>query len=231
MNYFLSLKHKKNKTSLALYLIGFCLLFTNSASAIDLQCNLADNSQINPEVIATMAEAADKGYLYLIDTNTSNIRFQVNHFPFSRVEGHFSDFQGGMTLPTDTVHSRQALFLIKVDSITTGDKDIDDYVKSSVFFDATHYPDIIFISTGFEWVNKSTARLYGDLTLKGMTKAIVFTAHIDNTDSHNIKNEPKMVMIASAEIQRSEFGMHEMQVLVSDTVRFDLQIEASRIGI
>jgi len=155
----------------------------------------------------------------------------VNHFPFSSVEGHFSDFQGGLTLPVDTVQSRQALFLIKVDSVATGDNELDDYLKSSVFFDAARFPDIIFISTGFEWVDDSTARLFGELTLRGMTKPLVFIAHIDRAEDHNIDKNQKMIMLASAEIRRSEFGMHEMQIFISDTVRFNLKIEASLAGI
>jgi len=37
-------------------------------------------------------------------------------------------------------------------------------------------------------------------------------------------------MIANAEIQRSDFGMYELPLLVSDTVSFNFKIEASRVG-
>lgn len=226
-----------------LCLIGFWLLLTSSAStaanvaatvttsAIDLQCNLAENSQIKPAVIATMIEAADKGYLYRINTTTSNITFQVNHFPFSSVEGHFNNFQGGVTLPVDANQSRQALFLIKVDSVTTGDGELDEYIKSAVFFDARRFPDIIFVSTAFEWIDESTALLFGELTLRGKTRPLILIAHMDKADNNHANQNQKMIMTASAEIQRSEFGMHEMQLLISDTVHFNLKIEASRVGI
>lgn len=230
MNNFLSLLYERSKRSSAVYLVSLLLLFAHPASAIDLQCDLAENSRIKPGVITAMLEAADKGNLYRVDTSTSNVAFQVNHFPFSSVEGHFSEFQGGLALPDGADQSRQALFVIKVDSMATGDHDLDDYLKSSVFFDATQFPDIIFVSTGFEWINESTARLFGELTLRGTTRPLVFNVHIDTTESYSIDQSLKMTMSASAEIQRSEFGMHELSLFVSDTVRFNLKIEASRVG-
>ncbi len=231
MKYFSILTYTKSKTLPTLLFISICLLFTGPTQAADLQCNLATNDQINPEIIASMVDAANRGYLYRVDTNTSDVEFQVNHFPFSSVEGHFNSFQGGLTLPAEADQSRQALFLIKVDSVATGDDDLDDYLKSSVFFDATKYPDIIFISTGFEWIDGSTARLYGELTLRGTTRPLVFIARLNRNENQNTDRSQKMIMVASAEIQRSEFGMQEMQLFISDTVRFNIKIEASRVGI
>ena len=228
MNYLLALI--RNRRSV-INLVSLWLLLSGPAGAVDLQCELAENSQINPAIISSMMEAAGKGYLYRVDTNTSDVNFQVNHFPFSSVEGHFNHFEGGMTLPVDTDQSRQTLFLIKVASVATGDDELDDYIKSAVFFDATQFPDIIFTSTGFEWVSESTARLHGELTLRGTTKPLIFTVHINTAENNSIDKQQKIIMVASAEIQRSEFGMHGMQVFISDTVRFNLKIEATRVGI
>lgn len=226
MNNFLSPNYKSS----AVYLISLWLLFSGPARALDLQCKLVENSQIEPAIIATMIEAANNGYLYRVDTNASNISFQVNHFPFSTIEGIFYEFQGGMSMPVETEQSRQALFVIKVSSMATGDQELDDYLKSPVFFNATQFPEIIFVSTGFEWINESTARLMGELTLHGKTRPLVFNVIIDTRENHSADKKLKMTMIASAEIQRSEFDMHEMSIFVSDTVRFNLKIEATRVG-
>jgi len=226
MNNFLSPRYK----SPAIYLISLWLLFSSPASALDLQCELVKNSQIEPAVIATMIEAANNGYLYRVDTDASNVSFQVNHFPFSTIEGIFYEFQGGMSMPVETEQSRQALFVIKVSSMATGDQELDDYLKSPAFFNATQFPKIIFVSTGFEWINQSTARLMGELTLHGKTRPLVFNVIIDTSENYSLDRNLKMTMIASAEIQRSEFNMHEMSIFVSDTVRFNLKIEATRVG-
>jgi polyisoprenoid-binding protein YceI len=212
------------------YLVSLWLLFAQPASAMDLQCNLAESSHINPSILNTMLAAAHKGYLYRVDTSISNVAFQVNHFPFSSVKGHFKDFDGGLALPVEADQSRQVLFFIKVDSMATGDHEMDDYLKSTVFFDATRFPDIIFVSTGFEWIDDTTARLHGELTLRGTTRPLAFNVHINTTDSYTSDQSQKITLSANAEIRRSQFGMHKLPLLVSDTVRLNFKIEASRVG-
>lgn len=229
MSNFLRLAFKRNKRSSVMYLVSLLLLLTRPVNAIDLQCELAENIQIKPAIIAAMMAAAKKGYLYRVETSTSNVTFEVNHFPFSTVEGRFNKFEGGLAFPDGTVQPKQALFIIKVASVATGDNELNDYLKSTAFFNATQFPDIIFVSTGFEWVNESTARLIGDLTLHGMTRPLVFNVHINTTENDSSDKSQKITMIASAEIQRSDFGMNELQVFVSNTVRFNLKIEASQV--
>jgi len=204
------------------------LLSTTTARASDLQCVLISNAPLNPSIIASMMDAANKGYLYRIEADNSNVTFKVNHFPFSSVEGRFNEFEGGLALPEKISQAKQALFVIKVDSITTGDNDLNDYLKSSVFFNAEQYPVIMFVSTGFVWLDNSTARLMGRLTLHGVTRPLVFDLHIDTAEGNSIGNNHKITMNASAEIQRSDFGMHGLQLLVSDTVKFNLKIKAFR---
>lgn len=230
MNNLLHLIYKHVKKLSALYLAGFWLLFTPPANAMDLQCDLAENSQINPAIIEAMLEAADKGNFYRVNSRISNVAFQVNHFPFSSVKGRFNEFDGGLAIPVEADQSRQILFLIKVNSMATGDHDLDDYLKSTVFFDAAQYPDIIFVSTGFEWINETTARLHGELTLRGTTRPLVFYVNMNAVENYSNEQSLKMTMSANAEIQRSDFGMYELPLLVSDTVRFNFKIEASRVG-
>lgn len=217
------------KRSFSSLLISLLLLISSTAEAIDLQCKLVEYVRFKPTTIALMQEAANNGYLYRVHVDTSNVSFKVNHFPFSTVEGRFSEFEGGLALPQEIAKSKQELFIIKVASVTTGDDDLNDYLKSSAFFNADQFPVIMFISTGFEWVNKTTARLVGNLTLHGMTKPLVFDVAIDTTENTGSDKNEKLTMLANAEINRSDFGMHGMQLLVSDKVNFRLKIEAYRM--
>lgn len=229
MNNLIRLIINTRKRYFSMLLICSLLLFSSTADAFDLQCKLVEYDQIKPTTMTLMREAANNGYLYRVHVDTSNVSFKVNHFPFSTVEGRFSEFEGGMALPQEMAKSKQVLFIIKVASVTTGDDDLNDYLKSSAFFNADQFPVIIFISTGFEWVNKTTARLVGNLTLHGKTKPLVFDVAIDtNKNTESDKNE-KLTMLAKAEINRSDFGMHGMQLLVSDKVIFKLKIDAYRM--
>lgn len=227
MKYLLSLLKGQCKRHSTSYSLILWLVFLPQANAINLQCSITDNTQIAPAIITTMLNAAEDGYLYYADASTSIITFKVDYFPFSTVEGNFDNFQGGLALPAGNNQSKQALFVIDTNSITTGDSDLDDHLKSSVFFNVIKFPEIIFISTFFEWIDESTARLHGNLTLHGTTKPLVFNMHIDteeNGDSDNF-----LTLSASAKIHRSDYGMHGLKIFVSDTVSFNLKINASRV--
>jgi polyisoprenoid-binding protein YceI len=155
--------------------------------------------------------------------------FAVDHFPFSTVEGRFNAFEGGLALPEEVAKSKQALFIIDVASVATGGDDLNDYIKSAAFFNAEKFPLITFVSTDFEWLNKSTARLIGNLTLHGITRPLIFNVVIDGSENKLSSQNEKVIMLANAEINRSDFGMHGLQLLVSDTVTFNLKIEAYRM--
>ena len=222
------IKHACLRNS-TLLLLGLLLPFSIPVNAFDLQCKLVEINQFKPSTIAPMQKAANNGYLYRVHVDTSNVSFKVNHFPFSTVEGQFSEFEGGLALPEEMAQSKQAIFIIKVASVATGDDDLNDYLKSSAFFNAEQFPVIIFVSTGFEWIDESTARLIGNLTLHGMTKPLIFNVAIDTTKNIDSDKNKKLTMLASAEINRSDFGMHRLQMLVSDKVKFNLKIEAFRM--
>ena len=219
------------RTRLTMLAASLCILVTLPVHADEIHCELIENSQVSRSMVALMLEAADKGYLYRVDTSRSKIGFQVHHFPFSKVEGSFNQFDGGVTLPEGSDRSRQALFLVKADSMATGDDELDDYLKSSTFFDTTRFPNIIFVSTGFERLGGNTARLYGDLTLRGVTRSLAFKAHIDDATSGDADNSRTVVIRADTDLKRSEFGMHALSMLVSDTVTLKIRIEATRVRI
>jgi len=229
MNNFIQLICNRSLTSAIVSIASLLLLLsTTTARATELHSELIGKVPFKPSITASVMNATDEGDLYHVEVDASNVSFMVNHFPFSTVVGHFNEFEGGLTFPEGIAQARHALFIIKVDSVTTGDHDLNNYLKSSVFFDAAQHPIIIFVSTGFEWINDSTARLIGNLTLHGKTRPLVFYAHIDTTENIGVCKNQKMTMNASAEIQRSDFGMNGLQVLVSDTVKFDLKIKAYR---
>jgi polyisoprenoid-binding protein YceI len=219
------------RTRFIMLAVSLCILVVLPVRAEKVQCELIENSQVDPGIISRMLEAADAGYFYRIDSGRSSIAFQVKHFPLSMVEGSFNRFDGGLTLPEGSNPSRQALFLVKADSMATGNDELDDYLKSANFFNVSQFPDIIFVSTGFEWLGRSTARLYGDLTLRGVSRSLALTVHVDNTTSQDNDNSQVVIIHADADLQRSKFGMHALSLLVSDTVTLKIRIEATRVRI
>ena len=64
-------------------------------------------------------------------------------------------------------------FTADIDSISTGNEQRDQHLKSADFFDADKYPKITFVATKYENVdNDGSYELYGDITIKEITRPI-----------------------------------------------------------
>src|SRR6185437_14885098 len=108
---------------------------------------------------------------------------------------------------------------------TTGFPDRDTHLKSPDFFDAAQYPRIKFVPTKYENVdNDGSYVIYGDLTIRGVTRAIRMDAEFGGVIKDPWGNTRAGITV-SGKINRKEFGLawHGLtetgSLIVSDDVR------------
>ena len=201
-------------------------------------CSPFMDGKVDPSLIATMLDAAQDGNLYRIDDDTSRVGFCVSS-KFNEVKGDFHDVRGGLTLSATTATSGdgQALLVINTASLDTKGSMIEHLIKSERFFDVEKYPEILFVSRGFEWTGQDTATIVGDLTVHGVTRAVVFDVTLtpvkDTSGLEKIsgKLSNRMLVKATTTIHRSQFGMDNMSKLVSDSVDLCMSVEVQRHSI
>ena len=197
-----------------------------SAHAEDL-CVPFQDGRIDESVMSTMLNAAEAGYLYRIQASTSQVGFCVDS-KFQRVNGVFKDFQGGMALIPETAKTGQTVVVIKTDSLDTRDSLIGNLIRSQRFFDVANYPEILFVSTDFKWINATQAELRGNLTLHGVTKPVIFNVELSGDGDQSIDEAEDILVKATTRISRSDFGMDTLSTLVSDTVQLCMSVKAKR---
>jgi polyisoprenoid-binding protein YceI len=185
-------------------------------------CAPFKDSQIDENLLTMMLQAANEGHLYRIKPGTSKMGFCVNS-PLGKVEADFRDFKGGLALK-DAKQQGTAMVKIEVDSLETDSALIESMLKSESFFDTEQYPDILFISTGFEWISDEKAVLKGNLTMHGITKPVAF--YVDITKAKSEPGEEILTVKATTTIQRSEFGMYTLSPIVDDRVSLCMTIDA-----
>jgi polyisoprenoid-binding protein YceI len=110
---------------------------------------------------------------FQIDSAHSEIQFSARHMMVSKVRGSFEKWSG--TIAIDPEHPEQAVVDVSIDaaSINTRDAQRDGHLKSPDFLDAEHYPTLHFKSTRVEVLGNDRAKLYGDLTIRDVTKPVV----------------------------------------------------------
>jgi polyisoprenoid-binding protein YceI len=211
-----------------LFILG--LFSVNGVSGSVLAENLCapfEDGRIDETVMSTMLDAAEAGYLYRIQASTSQMGFCVDS-KFQRVEGVFHDFQGGMALPPETGKTGQTVVVISTGSLDTSGAIVDNLIRSSRFFDVENYPEILFVSTDFEWTSPTRAVLRGNLTLHGVTKPVIFKVELSNSEGKQVGAAENILVKATTTINRSDFGMDTLSTLVSDSVHLCMSVKATK---
>src|SRR5258705_13309085 len=116
-----------------------------------------------------------------IDPTHSEFQFKVKHLMISTVTGHFETFDLEVETETEDVQTpKRIAFTANIGSITTNSEQRDAHLKSSDFFHADENPQLRFDGKKYE-VNEGNTRLYGDLTIRGITKPVTLNIEYGGT--------------------------------------------------
>ena len=167
-----------------------------------------------------------------IDSSHSGVHFSVRHMVVSKVRGRFAKYTGTVHLDDDLGKSRVEV-AIDTASIDTGTADRDAHLRSADFFDAEKFPSITFRSTRVEHVDGEKFRLFGNLTIRDVTREVVLEATHGGRSKDPWGNE-RAGFEAKTAIDRKDFGLTWNQVLevggvlVGDRVDLEIEVEAVR---
>jgi polyisoprenoid-binding protein YceI len=168
---------------------------------------------------------------FAIDKTHSEAAFQVRHL-ITKVRGRFTDFSGVIEFNADQPAQSKASFVIQAASIDTNTPDRDAHLRSDDFFAVEKFPTITFESTGITAAGGSDFKVAGNLTMRGVTKAIVIPVTSLGTAVDPWGNE-KIAFEGDVTINRKDFGLNWNAALeaggflVGDDVKISLTIQAA----
>lgn len=122
----------------------------------------------------------------------------------------------------------------KIDMTSIANKDIQDkkfknkletHLKSPDFFDVTQYPEATLSITDVKYPENNKAQISADLTVKGVTKNILFDADIAEASDTSFKGS------ADFNINRQDWGVAYKGMkddLISDEVNFKINLAAGK---
>ena len=173
--------------------------------------------------LATAATAADK---YVLDSSHSQIVFSYDHLGYSTTYGMFSGFEGEIMFDKEDPAASSVSVSMPVKSMFTGWEQRDAHFMSPDFFDASDDELVSFTSTGIEVTGDNTALITGDLTLNGVTKAVVLDAKMNQASEHPMAKKPWAGFDATTTLVRSEFNLGNFAPFVGDEVSVMISVEA-----
>ena len=159
-----------------------------------------------------------------MDKAHAKMTFTVTHLSLSEVDGVFKDFEASIT--TSKEDFSDAVFEASADltTVSTNNEKRDAHLQKEDMFDTANHPKLTFKSSGIEKVEDKKYKLKGDLTIKGVTKAVELNLTLMGTMEHPRSKKQMAGFKVSGTINRTDFGVGQMPAMA---VSHEVELRAS----
>lgn len=141
-----------------------------------------------------------------IDPSHTRIEFSIKHMMIAKVRGWFETYDGTIHPETENLTASWVEGTVEVDSINTNDEQRDAHLRSADFFDVEKYPKMRFRSTRIESIGVAQYKVYGELTIKDITREVVFGV-TDEGQAQDPWGNWRWGLSASTKINRKDYGL------------------------
>lgn len=166
--------------------------------------------------------------VYKIDPVHSSTGFTLRHI-LSRFTSSFTKTNGTITVDRADLEKSSVEATVEIDSVSTSDPKRDGHIKSPDFFDAAKFPKATFKSKSWKKTGESTFDVTGDLTIKDVTKEVVFHVTLNGFGQGMKPDSTISGWEATTIIKKSDFGVAGPAMLakvLGDEVTLNISIEA-----
>ena len=170
---------------------------------------------------------------YSVDAVHSSVSFVARHLVASKVRGNFTEFEGTIAIG-DSAETSTVSATIQAASITTHNEMRDGHLQSPDFLDLENHPTLTFVSTSISDKGNDHYALAGDLTIRGITKSVVWDLEYLGTSPGMAPGVTIAGFEAHLEIDRRDYGVNfegtldNGSLIVSNKVNLVLEIEAAK---
>jgi polyisoprenoid-binding protein YceI len=168
---------------------------------------------------------------YNFDPAHSRFGFVARHAMVTKVRGGFNEFEGNAHLDFADPSRSSVEVTIQVASIDTRNADRDTHLRSNDFLAMDDNPQITFKSTSIGALEGQSFRMTGDLTIRGVTKAITFDVEFTGSATDPYGNR-RVGFEGSTKINRKDWGVNWNAaleaggILVSEEITLEFEISA-----
>lgn len=205
--------------------------FAALAAAALLLVACSERSATAPEAAESAAPAGE----YRLDKSHASLIFRVDHAGFSKYTAKFADFDATLRFDPDDPKTMSVVATIDPASLVL-DHPPEGFLATltdEAWLGAGAHPQMTFRSTRVEVTGARTARVLGELTLKGATQPVSFEATFNGGYAGFPVYDPngRVGFSARGSLSRSAFGVSEglpppgSTMGVGDLVEFEIEAE------
>jgi len=160
-----------------------------------------------------------------LDPQHTYLLWHVKHLGFSTQAGKWYA-RGTLTVDEKKPQDSKVNVIVQVANLITGDPELDRHLKGDLFFDVAKYPTATFVSNKVVMTGKQSAKVYGVLTLHGVSKPIVLNVKLNLAGENPVTGKMTAGFSGTTTIKRSDFGINAFLPAVGDDVDINIEAEA-----
>lgn len=176
---------------------------------------------------------------YAVDTNHASITASLQHLGLSYYTIRFKTYDATVTFDPANIAASKVTATVKPGDLLVGYPGDyaaghpgskftsweEDLINSTNFLDAGQFPTATFVSTAVEASGERSAKVTGDLTLKGVTKPVTLDVTFSGeTASHPFSKVPAIGFSAVGTFKRTDFGLSNLPVeIVGDEITLRIE--------
>jgi len=174
---------------------------------------------------------AERAAVWQIDPSHTLVEFAAKHMMFTTVKGRFGGVRGTIHWDDQDVTRSSVEAEIDAATLDTRTDQRDNHLRSADFLHVEVHPTIRFRSTRIERAGGDRLKVYGDLTIRDVTREVALDTTVNGRGKTPFGTEAAG-FTAETSINRKDFGLNWNVALeaggwlVGDTIKITLEVEA-----
>jgi len=166
---------------------------------------------------------------YEVEKSHTFIAFKISHIGYAWMPGVFKEFSGELTYNPENRANSEVSFTVRTPSIDTFHSERDKHIREKQdLLHTTEYPKATFESTSYEPTGHDTAKLTGDLTIKGRTHEVTFKVE-EGKAAEDPWGNFRRAFTATGEVNLKDFGITQFEGMEAPkTAELEIAVEALR---
>ena len=165
--------------------------------------------------------------LYTPDKWHTRIYFTVSHMGLSNYSGRFVEYEIQFMFDEENMENSSVEVTVPLSGIDTFSPELNAKMPNPEFFDTQSHPTMHFKSTAIEQQDATTARMTGDLTIKGVTLPITFDVTYNKKVMHPYFKLNNVGFTAVATLDNRAYGVNPLpDWMLAPTVDVRIEMEA-----
>jgi len=162
---------------------------------------------------------------YTLTRQYGSVLFRVMQQQYLNLVGRFDQYSATLDMDFNDLSNSRLNATVQMGSLSMTDSDVvETLVNSSVWFNASLYPEATFTTTSVDVIGEDEADFHGELKFVGVTKP--WTLFYGGTDGE--LSGSSIGMLATGSFDRTDFGLDQYLNMAEELVSIEVNVKFNR---